>query len=395
MSKSKRTSRFHMERLEDRQMMAGDVTAYVQNGTLYVKEASGHVGAAQAVQVSELNNGSIRVQGAFSSTGGAKTKVNGKDFVDFPIAVWKDISINLGGGSDQLTVHDISGFSLFVDVAGPGGNDNDTVTMNRVFTRGRVSITMGDGVDNLVLQTVQVGNNAGGDDESLHINTGVRSPAVNADRDNVTILGSTVFGSTEISTGANADFVAVRNSTLGDSAFDPTTINTGTGADIVELGSRPGLVEGVGLAGNLFITAGTDAEVDVDKVKLVDVFGDHNIVMHLGAGDDQLDMVNVQARNDYVLYGEKGNDTMRLTQVEAFEDFFALMGEGSDTLDITFVKAQKVQLDGGDGDGYDKLFLYQSPNIPTLIKTGFEEINGQKLIKKVTVANGGLTFARA
>ena len=57
---------------------------------------------------------------------------------------------------------------------------------------------------------------------------------------------------------------------------------------------------------------------------------------------------------------------------------FAKMGEGSDILDVTYLRARKAELDGGAGTGYDRLLFTQSPNIPTLIRTNFEEINGQK-----------------
>ncbi len=81
-----------------------------------------------------------------------------------------------------------------------------------------------------------------------------------------------------------------------------------------------------------------------------------------------------------------GDDTIVLNQVEALGNFFARMGEGSDTLDITSLKARRAELygDGGSGAGFDKLFITQSPQIGTLIRTGFEEINGQRLIKTTT-----------
>jgi hypothetical protein len=119
-----------------------------------------------------------------------------------------------------------------------------------------------------------------------------------------------------------------------------------------------------------------------------DVFVTQHMVVELGAGTDFLDMVHASARGFISLGGQKGNDTMRLTEIESFDNFFASMGEGSDTLTITNVKTPKtVTLDGGDGDGYDKLFLSQSPNIQ-LIRQGFEEINGQKLINKADVPGG-------
>jgi hypothetical protein len=60
------------------------------------------------------------------------------------------------------------------------------------------------------------------------------------------------------------------------------------------------------------------------------------------------------------------------------------VGEGDDKLRNTGLKAAlKADLNGDDR--YDRLFLNQSPNIPMIIRSAFEEINGQKLIKKTTV----------
>ncbi len=57
----KQNRRLSIENLEARQMMAGDVTAAVQNGNLYITEAAGQAGLDNAVQISELPSGMIRV----------------------------------------------------------------------------------------------------------------------------------------------------------------------------------------------------------------------------------------------------------------------------------------------------------------------------------------------
>jgi hypothetical protein len=52
-----------IESLEKRELMAGDVTAYVQYGNLYINEAAKQVGMDNAIQITRLDNGQIRVAG--------------------------------------------------------------------------------------------------------------------------------------------------------------------------------------------------------------------------------------------------------------------------------------------------------------------------------------------
>lgn len=50
---SNRNFKLNMERLETREMMAGDIAAFVSGGHLYVAEASGEHGQGQAAAVSQ------------------------------------------------------------------------------------------------------------------------------------------------------------------------------------------------------------------------------------------------------------------------------------------------------------------------------------------------------
>lgn len=400
MSKFNKTNRFHMERLEDRQMMAGDVEVILAaggNSTLLVKEAAGQAGTAQAVMVSRTPAGFTRIEGLPNADGGV-TKVNGKPFVDF--AQGFGLDFRLGGGSDEVRLQDV-GYSGDIYVAvghSTATKDNDKVIIDNVQTLGSLTISTAGGQDVVRVTNTQVGEGYEYySPDDLTIRTGVDAAVGDADKDTVFLENIEVLGSLNVSTGASNDAVTLKDAELGHGShhFHTALISTGIGADTVALGPGPAAVGAVGVTGNLHIGTGLDSENDVDKVTMQDVFVTNSLTMFLGGGDDVLDMVNTQAREDVAIITGRGNDTARLTQVEAFDGFFTSMGEGSDILDITFVKARTVNLDGGGGDGYDRLFLSQSPNIPTLIRTGFEEINGQKLIKKVTpqVIGGVLTRA--
>jgi hypothetical protein len=375
MSKFNKTNRFHMERLEDRQMMAGDVFASLQNGTLFIEEASNSIGGAQELEIAYVNGNKVRV------TAAQGTLINGKSSVLFETINGLDIDAKLGGGRDVVHVTG-PGSSLLgvvkIDTSDPAfSNDGDDVVTARDFTIAQLDITTGSGRD--VVEVVNTNINGDFDLGKLNIRAGINTPGVFSDQDTVIIGGTRVTRGMSVLTGASNDRVILKNVDVGNRDDDLLWVDLGAQDDVLQIGS--GLNDITPVTGkNLRV----DARDGNDRVEMADVFFDEGFAVQLGAGEDVLTMRNVQSLTNMALRGEGGNDTITLQQVEVFDNFFAYMGEGSDTLDITFIKARNVELDGGDGDGYDKLFLSQSPNIPTLIRRGFEEINGKKLILKAT-----------
>jgi hypothetical protein len=376
MSNFNKRNRFHMERLEDRQMMAGDIHAFLDNGTLFIQEAANSIGGAQELEIAYVNGNKVRL------TAAQGTLIDGKSSVLFETINGLDIDAKLGGGKDVVHVTG-PGSSLLgvvkIDTSDPAfSHDGDDVVTARDLTIAQLDITTGSGRD--VVEVVNT--NVNGDFElgNLNIRAGINTPGVFSDQDVVIVGGTNVTRDMSVLTGASNDRVILKNVNVGNRGDDLLWVDLGAQDDVLELGS--GLNDITPVTG---IALRVDARDGNDRVDMADVFFNAGIAVQLGAGEDVLNMRNVQSRTNMALRGEGGNDTMTLQQVEVFDNFFAYMGEGSDTLDITFIKARKVELDGGDGDGYDKLFLSQSPNIPTLIRRGFEEINGKKLVLKATV----------
>ena len=89
---SKRKHQFQCESLEGREMMAGDVTAFVSGGHLYVQELASEVGQGQAVAISQLSDGRLRVKGLASPDDGALSLVNGQAYQDFRVT--GDLKVN-------------------------------------------------------------------------------------------------------------------------------------------------------------------------------------------------------------------------------------------------------------------------------------------------------------
>jgi hypothetical protein len=378
MSNFNKRNRFHMERLEDRQMMAGDIHAFLNNGTLFIHEAANSIGGAQELEIAYVNGNKVRVTAAQGML------INGKSSVLFETINGLDIDAKLGGGKDVVhvtgpgAVGSVQGV-VKIDTADPAfsPNDEDVVTA-RNLTIAQLDITTGSGHDVVEVANTNVNGELGLG--NLNIRAGINTLGVFSDQDTVVVGLTHVQHDMSLLTGASNDRVILKNVDVGKVDGDLLWVDLGAQDDVLDLGS--GLNDFTPVTG---IALRVDARDGNDRVAMADVFFNAGIAVQLGAGEDVLNMRNVQSRTNMSVRGEGGNDTMILQQVEAFDNFFAFMGEGSDTLDITFIKARKVELDGGDGAGYDKLFLSQSPNIPTLIRRGFEEINGQKLILKATV----------
>jgi hypothetical protein len=384
--KSSRKSRFSMERLEDRQLMAGDVTAMLVGDTLMLTEAGGHAGAAQEVIVSQTANGMLRIEGVSQAKtrGGVapphvrETLINGQKFVEF--AIPKNLEINLGDGSDRVNLRNLSFVNLKINTTDPnaaGASDGDRVTLFNV-SAAEVDVRTGVGDDVVTIQSAVFGDGQAFDASDVRIDAGAPGASGASDRDTVTMLSSTVAGGTFITTGADADVVTIRDSIFGLVESDALKMETGAGADAIDLGTlNPQRIIGVLSRGNLEINAGATAEADADSVSMFRVMDELGaITVRLGGGDDRINMTGVSTvgvNKDITLFGGGGADTMTLTQVHAKNNLFADMGEGNDVLNLNSVTARLLFLDGGgDFDALNK----SNASSPFLTQKGWERVNG-------------------
>ena len=97
----KKQRQWTLERLETRELKAGDVTAIVQNGNLFLTEAAGQAGKDNSVIVSELSNGMVRVAGNATSDG-TVSKVDGAASQDFRVT--GSLNVNFGAGNDMVVL---------------------------------------------------------------------------------------------------------------------------------------------------------------------------------------------------------------------------------------------------------------------------------------------------
>jgi len=340
---ARRTNRLGFDRLESRELMSGNgVTAAIVRinniPELFITEAAGQAGGTNAVQVSRLANGLVRVSGQVSSDG-TFTHVNGRLFQDFTLATNRDLVVDLGAGDDQLRVVNARFGNVFVGMDRPIGGSLDTVTLSGLKTSGRVSIDTGAGQDNVIVLNSTIGDGV----KDSHGNT------------------------------------------------DDLNINTGAGADLVQVGAVGGAF--VQVKGNLIVNTFHDiTEPDIDFVRINQTVANQLIAVDTGAGNDNIQMGDVAA-TDVVLVAGTGDDSALLSEVSASSQIFVAMSEGNDRLDMTFLQANTLlSVDGGTG--FDTLEHHLDASNPHTQFTGWEVINGRSVLANLGgVINGVLTQA--
>lgn len=350
---------FSIERLESREMKAGDVAASLVNGELYLTEAAGQAGLDNSVMVSQLANGKIRVSGN-GTNDGSMSHINGLDFQDFNVT--GGLHINFGAGNDLAVI---------------GGDPAFGGTAANFST---VDINMG--APPLVATQAKTAAFAG-----------PTTPYNAPDRDNVIIWGMNTRGKTNISTGADEDWVFIANSRLGDQVgADDVTINTGAGKDTAQLKNLQGITNGkfdIQLYSNI-------NEADDDVAWLDNAYAYGNINIRAGAGNDTVHMYNSTAYQDINIDTGLGNDTGDVSGDCAVQNFFANMGDGNDTLTVNnlYTIHGKTTLDGGAGSDH----LNKSGVTPSaqLTQINWEYLNGRIILGPVVLDKAkNVSLARA
>jgi hypothetical protein len=346
---SNRFRKFRTEKLEERQMMAGDINAYISDigygiDTLYIEEADGQAGRDNSVFIKQMTENTIRVLGT-ANADGSISMINGKQYQDFTIK--KDgsyvrpmrLDVYLGRGNDTVNVTEFNkGATFFLhdvsinvrDTSGADPPDQDFVYVSYVKVRG---------FDN-------------------------DHPA----------------GRIRISTGAGNDLVSINQVSAENPYYFESAlgIGTGAGADRVE-------VYNSSFSGNVGIGAGRETENDVDDLKMVNVkvWGDSTLDVALGGGNDTFSFDRITMDRDYwlgqfTLDAGAGNDIGSIKNVTAYS-VKALLGEGSDTLALDYISAREMNLQGQGGSG-DTLSKYHI-TVDKVFESDWETINGLPPLK--------------
>ena len=396
---AKHFRKLRMEQMEARQMMAGDVSASVVDGNLYINEAARQVGRDNGITISQLANGMIRVEGhnPLNTTTGTPSRVNGAAYADFSLpasslGTGRNLYVNLGGGEDQVIFQNGSGgASTFQSVVLNVGttsatkkvSDNDRIIVNSLRTFGSLTVDTGIGNDWVFLSNATIGD--GWARDVVSINTGAGADTVTmkndtrvngsvdiqtyaalseTDVDSVYFDTNTVVeGSINVRTGGDDDNFLVTNDSQSFIAWGGVTTN---GSLTVDMGAGNDKVyaRGVKVAFNfrLFTGAGADnVTIDNRSFQLLDgtyfvprVGGDLEVQTYYAVTEADADTLRIyDAAIDGSLIARLGggNDTFLLEDADYIRNDLDLhMGAGNDTATISGFITDHLMAWMGEGD---------------------------------------------
>lgn len=344
-----RPRRLFLEGLETRAMLAGNVTASVSGGTLFVTGDN----ADNEVVIQQTGTDQFTVVGV----SGSATTVNGKaEGIVFTGNGVRNFEIDLRGGNDTLG---ISNDLTYLDTlsaelaAGPGAPVTAAATTASALSlRGYANIRGGSGNDAIAVNLV-----AGG---SILINA-----------------------------GAGADAVVVEGSTAASLLILADTGNSSTdAADYVR-------IRGVTTRSSIVLNSygGDDTAVLADDTANV-------MVLDVGLGNDSLSAARLVTSADVLIFGGGGDDTLTVTDVDA-NFFLAVGGSGNDTMGFAYLDVNNASLLGSGGEDaitVDDTINAEDPMTPIVVDdTNNTQVTGLLLIdagseNDTVKINGDATF---
>jgi hypothetical protein len=375
--------RLGVERLDERIVPAGNVTAVFQNGQLIL------TGDGEDNSI-ELRNGfDFRVAGLDGTT------INGAaGFDDFSGV--KDVIINLKGGEDTVSLEGGGGGTAAVisrDLIFTGGGGADTLTSVAGAVIGRDLIFQGGGgtssatLDDLIVgrQAVFTGNanvlvqsmNGTTVHGVLRVNS-VATASVTLDggvlgRLNVVADGLADVDMTSVLVGGNARIRGgsgndVIEMSLGCDVLGNLTIYTRAGNDSVEPDAEVG--------GNATILLGTGANEVLDIFNMT-VYGDLTIVSE-GSGTDDWTLEGLEVLGRTTLTSGGGADTVVFNDAEFFGRVTFLGGGGGD----------QVQVSDGDDVTFHGPTLFDLGNGADTLQLGAGGLGEANFLFLVTLEGG-------
>lgn len=301
-----------VEGLELREMFAADVTASLVNGNLYINEvANTQNGFDQAVMISSLSNGKVRVTGANSQNPNdpRSTKVNGAAAADF--VVYGGIYVNFKDGGDVVKLNNLNAKNVEVNTGGVTWQwpDSDLIEVTGGNFRTMV-VNAGIGSDTIKIRDAKIGFTGTGA-SYLIVNSGDGG-------DTVETTGLHSTSPVAIQTGNDADVLRLSNNTV----HDTLKVDLGAGNDRFSVNAT--------VVRNLDFKAGLGADVG----SLDNFYSTYGFNFDMGEGDDTLTARNFDGASGAV-DGGAGRDKIVLggtptkLGLRNWEQFF---NSGSDTL---------------------------------------------------------------
>lgn len=297
-SKNSRTLSF--QTLEDRQLLAGNVSAVLSHGSLTLTGDQ----AGDAIQISQVANKTNQ----FTVTGLDGSTVNGQASKTFTIT--GNISAIFKGGLDGLFVgvpeSEGNNFTML-----PGslnvvlGNGNNTFELFNASVGGNLTVTGGSGSDNVQMQTSGIGRsnvNGGNHDCNIDLGGGINTVEMQYTSVERDLL---IYNNSSSSTGY-VDLISLLGGYVGRNA----TIQTGNANEYLEIneyyfGGKLSIQTG---AGNDEVVLGESLfENGIIPNSQYGIQAD-SIYADLGAGDDTLHVSNLTGSASF--NGNTGTDNL-------------------------------------------------------------------------------------
>ena len=323
-----RHRRLFVEGLEQRAMLAGNVTAAVRSGTLFI----GGDSADNSVIIQQTGVNRFTVTGA-------GTTINGSAAPFIALSV-RNLDVDLRGGDDTIGI----------------GNDAAYLALLEAEAAGGAPAPVGDPLDAAVLAGFAVVRTGDGDDAvgmqlragaHVIVDTGAHDDVVAIEGSQSTHLHVQADNS-ELAARVGADSVRIRGTTITRQAIVVVAL---AGDDTVALEniSAPVIVANPSVGGT---AAGV---TDFDTVTGVDVRGRDLVLAYGGVDDDTLDFSDVTSTHHLLLIGGGNNDTITVGQLDT--NVVTLLGEGgNDTVSLDDAGGVGsaidivLHIDTGDGD---------------------------------------------
>jgi len=365
----------HVECLERRSLLAGNITVAVTDGTLFVRGDDAANGviiqmAKPEGTVDPSNPPPLKLEVLGVRAGDAATTVNGGTTKFVAEGVTKGVVVELGKGNDALTIANPPppqpaegqpppppppAVLLPGTVQINAGEGNDRVN-GSIANRAGLNVVLGPGNDGLHLWGSPLNNvQIFGDVPPPPPNTAAAAadsgdtdppPPPPPGSDQVVLTGVHAAGTTLIDTAVGDDAVKVE----GRSAFDKgLRINTGDGNDGVQILGLPAK----------------------DDKPAVPVLIQGGLQITLGGGNDRANLAIVNVAGTASIDAGAGNDGVNLGGVKARDGLFAALGAGDDKLTVGWSASKSAKFSGGDGTD---LFTDKGNNhFDSLTKEGFED----------------------
>ncbi len=321
-SSNRKRRTFRYESLEERTLMAGDVGVNIVNGSLNI---TGDANANDVVVVQQMNRG-VPIAGSFYVAGVNGTTINGSASGRYFNGVTQDLNVNLGGGSDHLTLGNdtsSSNFKLPNNLSIHMGSGNDTVDVKGITVAKHTAIDTGSGND-----TLDIRGNFG---------TG----------------GDTSANDLVIDTEGGSDTVRVHNTFVRHDLQIDTRV-TLKNRDYTYKGYLPG-----------------DKSSDVVDLAFMNI--GHNVVIHTDSelGRDRVSVDNVGVNGGLTILTYQGDDYVSIRDSEV--DFlFADLGYGNDKFYMANSFGSQASVHGGDDGGFDAISGHDNSFTEAFRLYGFE-----------------------